>query len=87
MARLERTNESDSMVAGVCGGLAKYTGIDSTIIRVVYVILALWGGIGLIPYIILWICMPRERDYKEQTTYPVEVKRKETETFESKDKI
>lgn len=47
------------MIAGVCGGLAEYFNIDPTIIRVIFVILLLPGGLpGLVPYIILWIVVP-----------------------------
>jgi len=49
------------MIAGVCGGLADYFGIDPVIIRIIAFILLLPGGLpGLIPYIILWIVVPEE---------------------------
>lgn len=49
------------MIAGVCGGLGKYFGIDPTIIRIIAFILLLPGGFpGLIPYAILWIVVPKE---------------------------
>lgn len=48
-------------IAGVCGGLAKYLNIDSTIVRVVFVLLLIPGGLpGIIPYLVLWIIMPEE---------------------------
>ena len=49
------------MIAGVCGGLAAYLGVDTTLIRVAAVILALSGGPGLIAYIIGWIAIPEAR--------------------------
>lgn len=50
---------TDRMVAGVAGGLAEYFNIDPTLVRVLFVILALPTiGIGLLIYIILWIVMP-----------------------------
>lgn len=48
------------MLAGVCGGLGKYFSIDPTIIRLIFVVLALMGGPGLVIYIIMWIVVPEE---------------------------
>ncbi|MCB9004363.1 MAG: PspC domain-containing protein [Ardenticatenaceae bacterium] len=49
---------NDRMVAGVAGGLAEYLGVDATLVRVAFVILALAGGPGLLIYLILWLIMP-----------------------------
>lgn len=49
---------SDKKVAGVCGGVGKYLGIDSTLVRIVMLLLAFLGGSGLLIYLIMWICMP-----------------------------
>lgn len=58
--RLERSM-SDKYIAGVCGGVAKYLGIDATVVRVIFVLLALAGIFpGLLAYIIGWIIMPAE---------------------------
>jgi phage shock protein C len=57
--RLYRS-QTDRMVAGVCGGLAKYFNVDPTVIRLVFVVLALAGGPGLLLYLILWIITPIE---------------------------
>ena len=57
--RLYRSR-TDSMVGGVCGGLGAYLGIDSTIIRLLFVLLAFGKGIGFGLYFILWIVVPRE---------------------------
>jgi Putative stress-responsive transcriptional regulator len=51
-------SRTDSKVAGVCGGLAEYFGIDSTLVRVIFVLATLAGGPGLIAYIILALVMP-----------------------------
>ena len=50
-----RTNR---MLAGVCGGLADYFGVDPTIVRILMVLFALAGGPGLILYIILMLIIP-----------------------------
>ena len=47
------------MIAGVCGGLAEYSGIDATIIRILFVVLALAGGPGLLIYLVLWVVLPK----------------------------
>jgi phage shock protein C len=48
------------MVGGVCGGLGVYLGIDPTIVRLFFVLLAFAKGIGFALYFILWIVVPRE---------------------------
>jgi len=58
--RLYRSTEN-RMIAGVCGGLAKYFNIDPVIVRVIAVILLLPGGLpGFLPYVILWIVVPKD---------------------------
>lgn len=51
---------SDKKIGGVCAGLADYFGIDATIIRIIFVILLLPGGVpGIVPYLILWLVIPQ----------------------------
>ena len=57
--RLYRSR-TDRMVGGVCGGLARYLGIDATILRLVFVLLALGTGVGVLVYLILWLVVPAE---------------------------
>lgn len=49
----------DKMLAGVCSGIATYTGIDVTIIRLIFVALAFAYGSAILAYFILWIVSPR----------------------------
>ncbi|MGB2985388.1 MAG: PspC domain-containing protein [Phycisphaerae bacterium] len=51
-------------IAGVCGGIAEYFGLDPTMIRVVYVLLSIFSVAfpGILVYIILWVLIP-EREY------------------------
>ena len=50
---------SERMVAGVCGGLAKYLGMDPTIMRVIFAVATvLFPGSGIVVYAILWFVMP-----------------------------
>lgn len=48
-------NPDDKKIAGVCSGLATYFDIDPTIIRLIFVILVISGGSGVLAYIILWV--------------------------------
>ncbi|GHC71587.1 hypothetical protein GCM10007079_04100 [Nocardiopsis terrae] len=59
--RLQRS-ESDRFLTGVCGGIAAYTGLDSTIIRIVFVVLTLLGFSGIPIYILAWLLMPAESE-------------------------
>ncbi|PXV60763.1 phage shock protein C (PspC) family protein [Dyella jiangningensis] len=49
---------TDRKIAGVCGGVAEYLGWDPTLVRLLWVILTLLGGSGVLIYIVLWIVMP-----------------------------
>lgn len=53
-------SRKDYLVAGVCGGLAKYFGIDPLLVRLAFVFLTLWGGSGILIYIVLWLLVPQE---------------------------
>ena len=55
-------SKDDRMLAGVAGGLAQYLDIDPVLVRLIFVIIALFGGgfIGLLIYIVLWIVMPEQ---------------------------
>ena len=55
--KLYRSREN-RMIAGVCGGLAEYFNIDPTIVRLIFVLVGLAGGPGLVLYIILAIIVP-----------------------------
>ena len=58
MKKLYRSS-TDRKIAGVCAGLAEYFNIDPTIVRVIFVLLLLPGGLpGLLPYLLLWIIIP-----------------------------
>ncbi len=51
-------NPNDKMLGGVCSGVANYFGIDPVIVRLVFAILFLTAGIGIIAYILAWIIIP-----------------------------
>ena len=53
-------SRSDKMLAGVCHGLAQYLNLDTTVVRLLFVLLFFLGGHGLLIYLILWILLPVE---------------------------
>ncbi len=55
-----RRSRTDRMIAGVCGGLAESFGVDSSTVRLVTVLLVLFGGLSIWIYIIAAILMPLE---------------------------
>jgi phage shock protein PspC (stress-responsive transcriptional regulator) len=55
-----RRSRSDLWIAGVCGGLARATGVESWIWRLIFAVLLLFGGTGLVAYVLLWIFVPQE---------------------------
>lgn len=63
--RLTRST-TDKWLAGVCGGIAECFGWDVAILRIVYVVLTTCTAFcGVLVYILLWICMPKETKYIE----------------------
>ena len=59
--KLYRSDEN-KMLAGVCGGIAEYFGVDPTLIRLAWVVFCLLGGSGVLAYIIAALIMP-DRPY------------------------
>lgn len=62
MGRRLARSETDNQIAGVCGGLAEFFGVDSTIVRLAAVVIAIYPGAvigGLIAYLIAWFIMPK----------------------------
>ena len=55
-------NPHDKMIAGVCGGIARWLGWDPTVVRILYVLVSFFSIAfpGIIVYIILWAVMPEE---------------------------
>ena len=51
-------SRNQRMLAGVCGGLAEYFNVDATLIRVLFLILAVFGGSGLVIYVVMWLIVP-----------------------------
>jgi phage shock protein PspC (stress-responsive transcriptional regulator) len=51
---------ADKKIAGVCGGVAKYFGLDPTLVRLAYAILVIFGGTGILLYIVCALIIPRD---------------------------
>lgn len=60
VSRIRRTVHQDRKVAGVAGGLARYLDVDPVLLRVGFVVLAFFGGAGLLLYGALWLLLPEE---------------------------
>jgi phage shock protein C len=58
---LLRRSRDDRILTGVCGGLARYFGIDPTVVRLAFVLLAVAGGGGILLYVAALILMPEEQ--------------------------
>ncbi len=59
-------SRKDLMIGGVCGGLAEYLRIDSTLVRLFFILLSFGGrGIGVMVYLLLWIIVPPEDQKRE----------------------
>ncbi len=52
-------SSTDKKLGGVCGGIAAYLGVDATIIRVVFILLAICGSLGIWAYLLLWLLGPK----------------------------
>ncbi len=60
MSEYKQLRRQNGMVGGVCGGLAEFFGISAFWFRLLFLILLLPGGLpGLLPYVLLWIIIPK----------------------------
>lgn len=59
--------KSDRMIGGVCAGVAQHFNIDVTVVRVVWAIAVIWGGVGLVAYILGWIIVPENPDSEQSS--------------------
>lgn len=82
--RLYRS-EKDRIIAGVAGGLGDYFEIDPTFIRIIFVALAISGGVGIGIYILCWIFIPSEsmagKSFDETVTHSAEEVKQKAEAW------
>ena len=57
--KLTRSAE-DKKIAGVCGGFAKFFGLDSNIIRLIWALAIVFAGVGLLAYLVCALVLPEE---------------------------
>ncbi len=61
MSETKLLRRQNGMIGGVCGGLADFTGISAFWFRLLFLLLALPGGVpGLLPYLLMWIIIPKK---------------------------
>jgi phage shock protein C len=74
--RVVRRSRSERVVAGVCGGVGRYLGVDPVLLRIAFIILALANGLGVIAYVVAWVAIPEE--HPDQPAGPAPEPRRET---------
>lgn len=77
MDRLYKSR-NDKIFDGVCGGIAQYFGIDPVIIRMLWVLLVLFGGTGVLAYLVAMIIIPKEPEITVEENQEDEDKAVET---------
>lgn len=55
-----RRSRTDRWLGGVCGGLAQVTGLEAWVWRLLVTLLVLFGGVGVLLYVLLWVFVPSE---------------------------
>ena len=75
--KLER-NQQNKMIAGVASGLADYLLIDVTLVRIIFILLAVFGLSGVLIYIILWIVVPERSFFENFTSFDADYKMRES---------
>ena len=60
--RLVRSR-SNRVIAGICGGLGEYFNIDPVVMRIIWLVLLLGFGTGLVAYLVCWLIIPNAPEY------------------------
>jgi phage shock protein C len=74
--RVVRRSRSERVLAGVCGGVGRYFGVDPVLLRIAFIILALANGLGVVAYVVAWVAIPEEQP--DQPPGPPSEPRRET---------
>ena len=64
------TDADERVLAGVCAGIAQALGVDVTLVRVVFALLALAGGAGIVLYLALWMWSRSDRAWRSGGATP-----------------
>jgi phage shock protein C len=73
--RVVRRSRSERVIAGVCGGVGRYLGVDPVLLRIAFIILALANGLGVIAYVVCWVAIPEERPDQPSAPAPPQGRR------------
>jgi phage shock protein PspC (stress-responsive transcriptional regulator) len=65
-----RRSRAERKIAGVCGGIGEFLGIDPVLFRVLFVVLAFMGGVGILLYLAFWLAMPDAPAEAPDSTQP-----------------
>ena len=57
-------SQTDRVLAGVCGGLAEYFKVDPALVRIIWILITLFGGSGILAYIVALFILPQEYEVK-----------------------
>ncbi len=63
--------DQGQFLAGVCAGLGKYFSFDPVILRIIFILIAVFGGSGVLAYLLLWLVIPPESSLKKKGQDPV----------------
>ena len=63
-------NQTNKVIAGVCSGLGEYLNVDTTVVRLVWILLTFLGGAGIIAYIVAYFIIPKKPIEASQATPP-----------------
>ncbi len=66
-------SQTDQVLAGVCGGLAEYFKVDPALVRIIWILVTLFGGSGILAYIVALFILPQEYEVKGEAA-PIEKK-------------
>ncbi len=65
-------SEENRVIAGICGGLGDFFQVDATVIRLIFIVITVFGGGGILLYLILWLIIPSQGSSSEITRQNIE---------------
>jgi len=65
-------SEKDRVIAGICAGLGEFFRVDPTIVRLIFILITIFGGGGLLLYLILWLIIPSQKADSQLTKDNIE---------------
>ena len=72
MKKTLHRSSKNKFIGGVCGGIAETYGFDATLVRLIFILLAIfsWGGPAILGYIVAWMIMPEEGETPKSENMP-----------------